>query len=207
MTQKKILWEECDWFDDEPDSDEVAEEQGFDDGYGEGHQHGEHMKIHKLIQTPFGIASYDDRMSPIHDTIFIIAHLNFNLSVKRIEAIKKVDGVEFLQPLSRYRFIIGVGRMFDMLEVCESIEQVLEINPEHEVQKIKVNEITSPEVQEVMIKVGEMTKDYEFWAGYIFPNGEIVVNELDSEDSVRKKREEFNTWQKESQGLVITSIE
>lgn len=206
MAEKKILWEECDWFNDDDDELGDDEDSGeFDDGYGEdSHQH-QKIRIHKLINTPFGLATYSDKMSPIHDTQFVIAHLNFNLSAKRIDLIKKVDGVEFLQPLSRYRFIIGIGRMFDIIEVCEMVEEVLEIK--HEPMAISKEAIQSQEIKDIIREIGEKQNGCEFWAAYVFPNGNYQFSPLDSEESVHKKKEEYMTWQRLSNGMILTSIE
>jgi hypothetical protein len=54
-----------------------------------------------------------------------IAHTNFDVTNRVKEQLNKVPGVEILNVLSRYRFFIGVGQMFDFQEVRSYIEQEL----------------------------------------------------------------------------------
>lgn len=51
-----------------------------------------------------------------------IAHTNFDITERIKNAINKIEGVEVLKIYSRYRFFIGVGRMFDFKDVRKEIE-------------------------------------------------------------------------------------
>jgi hypothetical protein len=53
-----------------------------------------------------------------------MAHTNFNITRKMKDALNKADGVEVLKICSRYRFFIGIGRMFDFKEVRKNIEKL-----------------------------------------------------------------------------------
>lgn len=55
-----------------------------------------------------------------------VAHTNFNLTENIKNQLDCVDGVEMLKVFSRYRFLIGIGRMFDFTEVRANIESKLE---------------------------------------------------------------------------------
>lgn len=52
-----------------------------------------------------------------------IAHTNFDITERIKNAINKVEGVEVLKIHSRYRFFIGIGRMFDFKDVRREIEK------------------------------------------------------------------------------------
>lgn len=54
-----------------------------------------------------------------------IGHTNFNLTNAIKDKLNKVDGVELLKIYSRYRFLIGVGHMFNFKEVRKNIEKTL----------------------------------------------------------------------------------
>lgn len=54
-----------------------------------------------------------------------IAHTNFDITETVKSVINKVEGVEVLKIHSRYRFFIGVGKMFDFKEVRKEIENKL----------------------------------------------------------------------------------
>ena len=54
-----------------------------------------------------------------------LGHTNFDITphVKRI--LDSTQGVELLRVMSRYRFFIGVGKMFEFTEVRKNIEEQL----------------------------------------------------------------------------------
>lgn len=54
-----------------------------------------------------------------------IAHTNFDITERIKNAINKIEGVEVLKIYSRYRFFIGVGKMFDFKDVRKEIEAEL----------------------------------------------------------------------------------
>jgi hypothetical protein len=51
-----------------------------------------------------------------------MGHTNFNLTEDIKESLNKIDGIEVLKICSRYRFFVGVGRMFDFSDVRKNIE-------------------------------------------------------------------------------------
>lgn len=54
-----------------------------------------------------------------------IAHTNFNITADIKNKVAKVDGVEILKVQSRYRFFVGIGRMFEFSKVREDIEKAI----------------------------------------------------------------------------------
>ncbi len=54
-----------------------------------------------------------------------IGHTNFNITEEVKDKINKTEGVEILKIYSRYRFFVGVGRMFDFKDVRKNIEEQL----------------------------------------------------------------------------------
>jgi hypothetical protein len=54
-----------------------------------------------------------------------IGHTNFDLTHYTKEVLNKVPGVELLKICSRYRFFVGIGRMFDFTQVRNDIEKAL----------------------------------------------------------------------------------
>ena len=51
-----------------------------------------------------------------------MAHTNFNLTERIKNQLDNIEGVELLKICSRYRFLVGVGRMFDFKDVRRKIE-------------------------------------------------------------------------------------
>ena len=54
-----------------------------------------------------------------------MGHTNFDLTKEIKHSLDHVEGVEVLKICSRYRFFIGIGRMFDFKNVRKNIENIL----------------------------------------------------------------------------------
>jgi hypothetical protein len=52
-----------------------------------------------------------------------IGHTNFNITNSVKNKLNEVDGIEVLNIISRYRFFIGVGKMFKFTDVRTDIEK------------------------------------------------------------------------------------
>lgn len=51
-----------------------------------------------------------------------MGHTNFDITHKIQDKLNTIEGVELLKVCSRYRFFIGVGKMFDFSDVRKNIE-------------------------------------------------------------------------------------
>jgi hypothetical protein len=54
-----------------------------------------------------------------------IGHTNFNITTSIKNKLNEVDGIEVLNVISRYRFFIGVGKMFKFSDVRKDIEKTI----------------------------------------------------------------------------------
>jgi hypothetical protein len=54
-----------------------------------------------------------------------IGHTNFDITHQIKESLNKVPGIELLKICSRYRFFIGVGKMFDFKNVRDDINKAI----------------------------------------------------------------------------------
>ena len=123
--------------------------------------------IQNVISTPFGIWRVNDTMNPYKQFKMWMAHTNFNLSAKVAKKIKKIPGVEVLNVLTRYRFIIGVGELFNIRDVRTDIERSFECNKE------KAAKIGDQSIKDKINTLKKKLKQHDNWAIYIFPNGQI----------------------------------
>jgi len=64
-----------------------------------------------------------------------MGHTNFDLTPKIKEVLDGIAGVEVMRICTRYRFFIGVGRMFDFSEVRRDIENKLDLSKEEHYDK------------------------------------------------------------------------
>jgi hypothetical protein len=54
-----------------------------------------------------------------------IGHTNFDITNKIKEQLNQIPGIEILKILSRYRFFVGIGEMFDFQDVRHFVENEL----------------------------------------------------------------------------------
>ena len=83
-------------------------------------------KLIPMIMTPLGPVPLLEEMLPGKIFNFWIAHTNFSVSNAILKIVDGVPGVEILRPLSKYRFQIAIGKMFDTTEVQKSIEEKIQ---------------------------------------------------------------------------------
>ena len=131
-----------------------------------------------------------------------MGYTNFDITEEVKNKVESVPGVELLVVLTRYRFFIGVAKLFKFRDVRVSIEQFLCNNQ-------KENLVEDKEVQKEINSIKKSISKNEHWAIFVFPNGEI-----DYISSNEKNDAEFlemlmlyNEARVASGGLVIHSEE
>lgn len=75
----------------------------------------------KVIVTPMGIIPYTENTSSNKIFNFWIGHTNFNITTHIASIIELTDGVETLDIFTRYRFRVGIGKLFDAPTVMNTI--------------------------------------------------------------------------------------
>ena len=98
------------------EDEEVVEE--YEDSYDETAPQEMSAKIalnNKLIEDIGMITNFD----------CWIGHTNFDITPTIKKSLNNIGGVEVLKIFSRYRFFIGVGKMFDFKSVRYNIEDLL----------------------------------------------------------------------------------
>lgn len=181
MTERKIAWEK---WEDLPHAEPVrsnpfagmeSEEEGEEPAEFDLVDFFE--RIPKLVHTPVGMYQIDDRMSPIKQFDCWLGHTNFDITDSVQEYIESTPGVEVLVILTRYRFFLGVGKLFSFRDVRVNIENsICAKTPSGDDE----NEFTVADMDVENIK-SELS-EYKHWAIFIFPNGEtshVGTNDLD----------------------------
>jgi len=135
------------------------------------------MPIQNVMSTPFGFWRVDDAMNPFKQFKMWMGHTNFSITPEVVEIIKSIPGVEVLQIMTRYRFIIGVGELFDIRDVRSTIETQLECHKD---------ECDMIPDQQLLVQIFELreqlTAKFDQWAIYVFPNGQIDFTTSDEEN-------------------------
>lgn len=151
MSSKKIQWE--------PYKLPSKQANNFDNDGEEN--------LPKILDTPFGYFRVDDTMNPMKQFQCAIANTNFPITKKIKTIINKIDGVEVLVIISRYKFIIGIGKLFDIQTVQKTIEKII-CNENKTVISIDDNVIKR--INKLKIN---LNKIYPIWSIYMFPNGNL----------------------------------
>lgn len=190
---KKILWVECSY--------EEKEVEQTNDEYSESQSGTIPFRLFQqnIVNTPFGPMNLDDPMSPAHDTKFYIVHTNFDFTKSMVQALAKCEGIEYLAPVSRYRFAVGFGVLFDVPTTVEKIEEILGVEKEGKV----LSEEMSGIISDIKLKMEQKDR----WVAYVFPNGEFIVKEASSEEDYTRLINDTANLYKESMGVMVNKDE
>lgn len=131
-----------------------------------------------------------------------ILNTNFDIdSDEELDKIYRIDGVEFVEPISRYRVRIAVGKLF-----CDSAvrEKIGEVILESGIPNI---ELDSDTAQKVSVALSLLKGTYEHWAIFVLPNGEmdIVKEEKIMTPEFLETVELYQAAKKHVTGYLVTS--
>lgn len=156
MKERKIAWER--WVDEV-----VDEEVAIKDGDGDDDV--QMFKIPGPIRTPLGQFDPKEGMSPSNMFDCWFCHTNFDITEADKHQLDMVEGIEVLRIVSRYRFFIGIGKMFSLTDVRPQVEIALNVN-QHSI------------IQDIMHEIYGKRK----WAIGVYEDGSYVSITSDLED-------------------------
>ena len=172
MSEKNIAWEK---WDEDVLQQEIAEE--FHESY---HEEEEEVaeealafldKIPHLVATPMGMFQLHDKMSVLNQFDCWVGHTDFDIPHSVQAEIELVEGVELLHITSRYRFFLGVGKLFDFSNVRKSIEREI-------CKKIFLDKDA---IDAVNLIKDEISQD-KFWCIFVDAAGEIFYSSTNDSD-------------------------
>lgn len=79
----------------------------------------------KMLVTPMGMIPYNENTATSSIFNFWVGHSNFDISPEICTLIEQAQGVETLDIFTRYRFRIGVGKIFDDGDVMRNINNII----------------------------------------------------------------------------------
>jgi hypothetical protein len=79
----------------------------------------------KMLLTPMGMIPYNENTATSSIFNFWVGHSNFDISPEICDLIEQAYGVETLDIFTRYRFRIGVGKVFDDGDVMRNINNII----------------------------------------------------------------------------------
>jgi hypothetical protein len=183
MNNRIVAWKPINLFPESADDDDkIMPEEGEDEQFG---------LSSKISITSLGPIQINDENHPFREVYFTVGHINFDLTKDIVEKVSKIPGVEYLRPISRYRFIMGIGMLFDKDETKQEVEMTLGIMEDE-------HPIVSAIKEDLSIKYGN-----ESWAGYVFPNGAVVDTKVSTDDELQDALLKFTELQRLSDGVII----
>jgi hypothetical protein len=99
--------------DDEENDSFAEDEQRLDQ-----HQNIKHIKV---VATPMGIVPINEYTASSKIFNFWVGHTNFDISRRVVQIIEETPGVETLDIFTRYRFRVGIGKVFKDSDVMTNI--------------------------------------------------------------------------------------
>ena len=201
--KRKIAWEKWDedllleeMFQDIPLTDPVEGEEDLAEEALAFMQ-----KIPKLISTPLGIFQFHDKMNPLRQYDCWSGHTNFDITKSVQNSIEKTQGVELLVIVSRYRFFLGVGKLFNFRNVRSRIEEA--------VSTVREKSLIDEDTQETVDLIKEIISADKHWAIFISDNGEIdyTSTNLDDDDGFLEKMLLYKQKEERLGGRIVTNTQ
>ena len=184
MLKKKIAWERWD--------EDVLEQEIVENFYDLSQEDDNEeaiedalvflQKIPSLVTTPMGMYQLHDKMSIVNQFDCWMGYTNFDITQSVQESIEKIEGVELLNVMTRYRFFLGIGKLFDFSSARRLIEESL--------CDLRTDEdIIDEDTGEAIDIIKEDISSDRYWAIFVTQAGEISyasTNKESDEDYLNK---------------------
>ena len=189
--KRVIAWEKWD--------EDVLEQEVVEEIYDEVSEEEEGLvedallfmeKIPKLITTPMGMYQLHDKMSILNQFDCWMGYTNFDITTTVQSEIEKTEGVELLTIAGRYRFFLGVGKLFEFPQVRQDIEDKL----------CGAKFIIDDDMQETVDTVRDVLSQDKYWAIFVQPTGEILYASTNDEDD-EKYLQKLMSYEKKKRSL------
>ena len=195
MSNKTIAWERWD--------EDVIEQEVVEDFYDLGQEDDDEeavedalaflKRIPSLVTTPMGMYQLHDKMNIINQFDCWVGYTNFDITKSIEKAIEQVEGVELLNIMTRYRFFLGVGKLFKFPDVRLRIEGLL--------CDAKLDEDTEEAID--IIK-NDISSD-RYWTIFVTQTGEIsyASTNKDSDEDYLNKLQHYQKRKKKNGGFIF----
>jgi len=196
MSHKKIAWER---WDEDVIEQEIVEEF-YSDQLDEEDEDGVVEdaitfleKIPSLVTTPMGMYQLHDKMNIMNQFDCWMGYTNFDITESVREIIENTKGVELLNIMTRYRFFLGVGKLFDFSDVRREIEESL-----------RGDSSLDDDTEETVEMIRDNISSDRYWAIFVCKSGEILYTSTnEDDDEIYKKTLEHYKKRKSKNGGLI----
>jgi len=203
--KKKFAWEK--WFnplDEELEAmkneiNEIAEQSPDIFSEEEDIQH----QAFPIIQQnpPLGLVSAINEQNKFINSFDLwVMHTNFDITEEVKTLIENIPGVESITVLTRYRVKIGLTKsgLFNNTQVKQLIQnKIVSLDgkskaiQEDYLLDIAFDTATQETIEQAKKDLDD--SDHKFWSFYVFPNGNLSIEQSDSKDEIDEKIQFFQT--------------
>ena len=132
---------------------------------------------------------------------FWVLHTNFDITEEIRIAVETIPGVESITVLTRYRVKIGLTKsgLFNNTQVKQMIQNKIVGMDKQKTSSIQEDYLSDISFDVATQETIEQAKkdlassDHKFWSLYVFPNGQLSIDEVDSKDELDEKIQFFQT--------------
>lgn len=164
-------------------------------------------KIPKLVTTPTGIYQLHDKMNILNQFDCWMGHTNFDLTKSVEKIIESVEGVELLSIIGRYRFFIGIGKLFNFSDVRRTIESILCNSLADSYDDILEQDIENNyrSLSSSIINLKLLVSEYKHWAIFIGSDGMVdyTMSNQDNDAEYLEMIKEYEQYKKEYGGTIL----
>lgn len=171
------------------------------------------VKPIRIAHTKFGLLTVVETAIAGYHFDFWILHSNIEFNQEDLKVLKEIDGVETVNPMTRYRMKIGFPKsgLFDVssvkIEIEKSLKERYELAKTEETNIIPFEKSFSDEIViKVNDKISELKGKSGHWLLYVLPNGKMEVYESDFlGKSYQDKHQLYSQSQKLLGGHIFNS--
>ena len=164
-------------------------------------------KIPKLVTTPTGIYQLHDKMNILNQFDCWMGHTNFDLTKSVEKIIESVEGVELLSIIGRYRFFIGIGKLFNFSDVRRTIESILcdSLSDSYDDILEKDIETNYRSLSSSITNLKLLVSEYKHWAIFIGSDGMVdyTMSNQDNDAEYLEMIKEYEQYKKEYGGTIL----
>ena len=200
MSDRKIAWEKWDVDVIEQEIVENFYEENYDEEDSEVAEDALLFleKIPHLVTTPMGMYQLHDKMNVMNQFECWMGYPNFDVTHSIRDKIEKVEGVELLNVTARYRFFVGIGKLFNFPDVRLAIENALYNNVS-----------LDTETNETVNIIKDSISEDRYWAIFVSKAGEILYTSTNDENDEHylTTLDTYEKRRKTNGGLLIQNDE
>ena len=140
-----------------------------------------------------GMYQLHDKMNIINQFDCWMGYTNFDITRSVKESIEKIEGVELLSIMTRYRFFLGIGKLFKFADVRMLIEESL--------CGLKLSEDT----EEAIDIIKDNISSDRYWTIFVTQAGEIsyASTNKDSDEDYLNKLQHYKKRKKNNGGFIF----